>query len=259
MLKHDISTFIGLIIGLLFVFGSLLVSGSVGLFWNLPSLFIIVGGTTAALIMAYPPKRLKSLGSVIKKAFSRDNYDIRKDINTLVHLAELARKEGFLALEDSLDQYNDDKFLKRGVQLIIDGAGEDELRYSLDGATHFMKKRHKEGAAMLDMIAATAPALGLLGTYVGLIPMLNNIKDPDTLGPLMSLELVSSFYGALIAYVIFSPLAKRLKNINTEEETRRELIVEGLVAILEGKRPQQIKEDLSLFMNLNSATLDKNK
>lgn len=259
MFKAEKSTFIGLIIGLAFVFGSLFVSGYASLFWNLPSVFIIIGGTISAVIVAFPPKRLKVLGPVIKRAFIKDKYDTKEDILTLVSLAEKARREGLLSLEDTLDQFDDDEFMKKGIQLIVDGADEEQLRNSLEGATYFMKQRHKKGAEMLNMIAATAPALGLLGTYIGLIPMLNNLEDPTALGPMMAIELVSSFYGAFIAYVIFSPLAKRLKNMNDEEETRREILIEGLVAIAVGKNPRQIRSDLAAYLNIDPDTLEKSE
>lgn len=253
------STFIGLIIGIAFIFGSILVSGQTSLFWNLPSAFIIFGGTIAAVIVAFPPKRLKTLVPVIRRAFVKDKHDTKEDILALVSLAEIARKEGLLALENIVSQYTEDDFLKKGIQLIVDGADEEQLRNSLEGATYFMKQRHKKGAAMVNMIATTAPALGLLGTYVGLIPMLNNLDDPSTLGPMMALELVSSFYGAFAAYVIFSPLAKRLKNMSEEEATRRELLIEGLAAIAVGKNPRRIKYDLSAYANIDPDSLEKSE
>lgn len=98
-----------------------------------------------------------------------------------------------------MDTYVEDEFIKKGITLIVDGADEEQLRNQLEGATNFMKQRHQKGAAMLDMLAITAPALGLVGTYVGLIPMLTNLNDPDSLGPMMALELVSSFYGGFLA------------------------------------------------------------
>lgn len=249
--KLGTSTFIGLIAGVSLILGSVFISGHAGLFWNLPSLFIIMGGTFGSVIMAFPPKRLKTLGSVIKKAFNKDTYDINQDLLTIVSLAETSRKEGLLALEDSVDQYTDDDFIKRGIRLIVDGADEEQLRNSLEGSMYFMKQRHQKGAAMLDMIASTAPALGLLGTYVGLIPMLNNLEDASKLGPMMALELVSSFYGAFLAYVIFSPLAKRLKFMSGEEASRKEILIEGLAAIQQGKNPNLIKEALSAYMNID--------
>jgi chemotaxis protein MotA len=254
MRKPGKSSVIGLLISVGFVIGGVIATGLISSFWNLPSIFIIIGGTAGAVILAYPPEMLKVLWPVIKRAFIKDKNNLKEDIITLVKLAEIGRKEGLLALEDYIDDYIDDVFMKKGIMLIVDGVNEEQLRYKLEGETYFMKQRHNKAASMLSMIAATAPALGLLGTYVGLIPMLNSLDDPTTLGPMMALELVSSFYGACIAYVIFSPLSKRLKIMSREEETRRELLIEGIVAIQQGKNPRQIKEELSAFANIELDT-----
>ena len=257
MSKLRNTTAIGLLMGVAFVVGAVIVTGEPSLFWNLPSAFIILGGTLGAVVMAFPPQRLKTLGPVIKRAFRKDEHDFREDIITLTNLAEISRRDGILALEDYVDQLTEDDFIRRGIQLIVDGADEEQLRNLLEGSTYFMKQRHQKGAAMIDMIAATAPALGLLGTYVGLIPMLNNLDDAAALGPMMALELVSSFYGAFIAYVIFSPMAKRLKFMNKEEESRRELLMEGLAAIQQGKNPKLIKEELAAYANLPLDALEE--
>lgn len=251
MFKFVSSTLFGLIFGASLVVGSVFVSGHAELFWNIPSAFIIFGGTIGSVIMAFPPQRLKTIGKVIKKAFSKEQYDLKKDIDALVRCAEISRKDGLLALENHIDEFTGDEFLKLGFQYIIDGADEEQLRNLLEGSTYFMKQRHQKSAAMLEMIASTAPALGLLGTYVGLIPMLNNLDDASTLGPMMALELVSSFYGAFVAYVIFAPLAKRLKFMNKEEETRRELLIEGLADIQQGKNPRIIREELFAYANIS--------
>jgi chemotaxis protein MotA len=188
------------------------------------------------------------------KAFDKDKYDLREEVLAILALAQIARREGLLALESAVDEYTSDAFVKRGILLIVDGADEEQLRNSLEGTIYFMKLRHQKNAAMMEMIAATAPALGLLGTYVGLIPMLVSISDPSALGPMMALELVSSFYGAFLAYVVFSPLAKRLKVASGEEELRREVLIEGMVAILLGKNPRLIKEELEAYTNLDLDT-----
>ncbi|WP_429142979.1 motility protein A [Anaerotaenia torta] len=225
-------------------------SGKPELFWNLPSFFIIIGGTMGSFITAFPPSRLKTFGAVLKKAFTKNDYNLKEDIKALVKLSEVSRREGLLALEDHVDQYIDDEFIKKGIRLIVDGADEEQLRNQLEGATHFMKQRHQKGAAMLELLAITAPALGLVGTYVGLIPMLTNLDDPNNLGPMMALELVSSFYGGFLANIIFSPLAKRLKNMSKEEAERRDILIEGLAAIQQGKNPKLMKEELMSYANI---------
>ncbi len=193
----------------------------------------------------------------VKEVAGQNEEMIKDAYKRVMKLERIARREGLLALEDTIRDYEGNPFLKKGIQLIVDGTDVEQLRSTLEGSTYFMKQRHKKGAEMVNMIATTAPALGLLGTYVGLIPMLNNLDDPTTLGPMMALELVSSFYGAFLAYVIFAPLAKRLKNMSQEEESRRELLIEGLVAIAVGKNPRQLKDDLAAFYNIDIDTLEE--
>lgn len=246
-----ISTIIGLLLNLGFMSSGIISSGQPHLFWNVPSFFIIIGGTLGAFVTAFPPAQIKTFGAVLKKAFIKNNYNIKEDIIALIKLSEISRREGLLALDDYLDQYVEDEFIKKGIRLIVDGADEEQLRNQLEGATHFMKQRHKKGAAMLDMLAITAPALGLVGTYVGLIPMLTNLNDPNSLGPMMALELVSSFYGGFLANIIFGPLAKRLKNLSKEEVERRDLLIEGLAAIQQGKNPKIMKDELFSYANLS--------
>lgn len=250
MSKFGKSTLIGLVGSILFIVTSVIATGMPKAFWNLPSALITIGGTLGSVVIAFPPKRLKRLGSVMRSSFAKDKSNLVEDAECLAKLAEISRKEGLLSLEEHLDEYTEDTFIKKGIQLIVDGSDEDQLRNILEGSTYFMKQRHQKGVAMLDMIAATAPALGLLGTYVGLIPMLNSLEDPTTLGPMMALELVSSFYGAFIAYVIFSPLAKRLKLMSKEEASRREILIEGLASIQQGKNPHLIREELYAYINV---------
>ncbi len=246
-----LSTLFGLVLNLGFMLSGIVSSGQPHLFWNVPSFFIIIGGTLGAFVTAFPPARIKTFGAVLKKAFTKNDFNIKEDILALIRLSEISRREGLLALEDHLDQYVEDEFIKKGIRLIVDGADEDQLRNQLEGATHFMKQRHQKGAAMLDMLAITAPALGLVGTYVGLIPMLTNLNDPNSLGPMMALELVSSFYGGFLANIIFGPLAKRLKNMSREEAERRELLIEGLAGIQQGKNPKIMKDELFSYANLS--------
>lgn len=247
--KFGFSTLIGLILGVGFIVGAVVASGHTSYFWNLPSFFITIGGTTASIVIAYPPKKLKTFLPVIKSAFVKDDADHQKDLETMMGVARLARAEGLLSLE-GIATTIEDKFLQEALMLMADGVPEEDLRNRLEGVIYFTKQRHNKGIGMMNMVAATAPSLGLLGTYVGLIPMLHSLDDPSALGPMMALELVSSFYGAFIAYVLFSPLAKRLRTMSQEEADRNELFIEGLMGIAQGKNPRMLESDLIAFMNL---------
>ena len=218
--------------------------GSLELFINLPSLYMTLGTTFAVMLASFPLQRLKLLPKVVSKAFTVEKHDIDTDIETIVALNEVVKSKGLLALESVSHLYENDPFLKRGVLLMLDGANEDQLRDSLNDDTYFMSQRHKHGSAMLDMLVATAPSLGLLCTYVGLIPMLTSLDNPTTLGPMMAIELVSSFYGGFLANVVFGPIAKRLKLLHGEEVARRELLLEGLIGIWLRKNPRLIRETM---------------
>ncbi len=246
--RSAISTLIGFAIGITCIICSITLSGNFSSFLNWPSVFITVGGTTGAMVVAFPVKRLKTLGAVMKKSFTKENNNLDKDIQTIVTLSNTVRKDGVLKLEDSIDKYTKDEFLKKGIMLLVDGAERDFLKTTMQREIYRTRKRHQQGCQMIEMIAATAPSLGLLGTYIGLIPMLQNLDDPTKLGPLMAIELVTSFYGAFLAYVIFGPMSKRLRSLSAEEMTRKELLLEGLLAIEEKQNPRMIIETLTAYL-----------
>lgn len=249
MRKTEISTVIGYGIGIFCILFSIKMAGNLSSFWNAPSVFITIGGTLGSVVVAFPMARLKKLGPVIKKSFKKEKYDLVKDIDTVVELSETARRKGILALDDIAEQYDHDPFLQKGIMFIVDGMDKEQLRTSLQTELYFTQKRHQKGHSMLDMIANTVTSLGLLGTYIGLIPMLENLDDPTKLGPLMAVELVTSFYGAFISYVIFSPMSKKLKSMSADEMVRNEFLIEGLVAIQEGQNPKMIRETLTLYLS----------
>jgi chemotaxis protein MotA len=259
MKKLMASSFLGLGIGIFCVIYSIHYSGNLRSFMNLPSFLIIAGGTAGALILAFPFERLKTLGSVIARAFKKDHIDLQKDIETILELSEFAKKNGTLALENLAKQYDNDEFLQKGIYLLADGLAEDMLIASMQNDIYFAQKRHKQGHAMIDLIASSVTSLGLMGTYIGLIPMLEHLEDPTSLGPLMAIELVTSFYGAFLSYVIFMPLSRKLKNMSSEEALRKEIILEGLVDIQKGKNPRIIQEELVACLTKKQAkTMTKN-
>ena len=253
MFKSSKTSWIGLVGGIACVYIAIRMSGDIKTFISWPSIYITLGGTLAAMILSFPPERLKTLWPVMKKAFVNEKFDFEKDIDTITNLAEITRREGLLALEDAIDKYTDDKFLKKGILLIVDGADKEQLREYMETEIYFMQQRHQKGHAMLDMIASSVTSLGLMGTYVGLIPMLHSLEDPTKLGPLMAIELVTSFYGAFFAYVIFMPMSKRLKVMSANEVTRKEFLLEGLTDIEENQNPKMIREKLVFYMISNKA------
>jgi chemotaxis protein MotA len=217
-------------------------------FMNASAAVITFGGTFGTIVLAFPMNRLKTLPSVIKKGFTAESFNLEKDIETIVSLNDIVKRKGLLALESATDLYADNLFLQRGITLMLDGVDEEDLRSALETETYFMQKRHQTGISMLEMISTMGPAFGLLGTYLGMIPMLKSMDDPSTLGPLMAVQLLTSLYGSFLANVIFTPLAKRLKTMDSDEVMRRELLIEGLVGILLRKNPRLIREQLNCFV-----------
>lgn len=252
-LRSAMPTLIGLAIGIICVVCSIMLSGDFSSFLNWPSVFITIGGTLGAMIVAFPVNRLKTLGAVMKKSFTKEAYNLEKDIQTIVSISNAIRKEGVLKLEETIDKYTKDEFLKKGIMLLVDGTDREFLKATMHREIYRAQKRHQKGYQMVDMIAATAPSLGLLGTYIGLIPMLQNLEDPTKLGPLMAIELVTSFYGAFLAYVIFAPMAKRLRAMSADEVTRKELLLEGLLAIEAKQNPRMILETLTAYLTKKEA------
>jgi chemotaxis protein MotA len=250
--RFALTTFLGLAGGLGCVAFSIAESGNLSLFINIPSFLIIVGGTVCVLIMSFPFSVLKTLGKVILSAFVQDKHDPIDDINQMSDLCVYSRKNGLLALEKYTENIND-PFLKKGLNLVVDGIDRDVMEASMSSEIYHISKRHKLGVSMVSMIASVAPGLGLVGTYVGLIPMLTNMMDPEKLGPMMAIELVSSFYGGVIANIIFSPLAKRLQSNNEKEKDRNELLLEGLLGIRDGKNPRLLREELMAYLTKREA------
>jgi chemotaxis protein MotA len=210
---------------------------------------ITIGGTIAAMIVTFPRTQLFSFGSVMKKVFQKEDQDPVNDISMFSRMSDVIRKEGVLSLDGKISEFTDDEFLKKGIMLLVDGKNSDVIRSNMATELKSMQRRHKKGAAMLDMISKTTPSLGLLCTYVGLIPMLQNLTNPEALGPMMAIELVSSFYGSFIAYVLFGPMANRLKLMDQEESLRKEMMIYGLSAVSEGLNPHQIEDQMMNYLS----------
>lgn len=243
----ELSTIIGLLIGILCIGVSMVMQGSPAAFFDLPSLFIVLGGTIASTIASYRGKSLKMLITIYRQAFFKMEIDLQKDIEMIIDIANVARREGLLALEE-LVQEVDSPFLKKGIALIVDGTDTELIRSILEAEEHFVQERHSEGQAMVLSMAAYAPAYGMIGTLIGLIVMLKNLSDVNALGPGMATALVTTFYGVILANLVFTPIAKKLKARSDLEAIQMELYIEGLLSIQEGENPRIIRDKLNAFI-----------
>lgn len=243
----DLTTVVGFGAGAFCIVVSIMMVGSLGSFWDIPSVFIVLGGTIASTLISYRGKALKNLKTIYSKAFKKADLDLNKDIETIISISNVARREGLLALEDMLEQV-DNPFLKKGIMLIVDGTDTELIKNILETEVYFIQSRHSEGQAMINSMAAYAPAYGMIGTLIGLIIMLENLSDPDALGPGMAAALITTFYGVVLANLVFTPISKKLKAQSDAEALQKELYIEGLLSIQEGENPRIIRDKLNAFI-----------
>lgn len=243
----DLATIIGIVVGMGFVIGGIMADGSIMDFWDIASVLIVIGGTVAATLVAYPLSNVMETFKIAAKAFKsqeEDPYEIIVQINAL---ANIARKEGLLALEEASEDI-DEEFLKKGAMLIVDGTDPELVRNLLETELSFVEERHGMGQGILETMGSFAPAFGMVGTLIGLINMLQKLDDPSSIGPSMGVALITTFYGSLLANLFFIPMANKLKLKSREEILRKEIMVEGLLSIQAGENPRIIEEKLKAFL-----------
>ncbi len=244
----DLMTVIGLISGLgLIVYGIVSGSGVLMSFYDFPSIVIVFGGTIATTVMSLDKNDIKGIGKIAKNAFVKKAVPYKETISEIIDLANIARKEGLLALEESSRRVAD-PFMQKGLMLIVDGTDPTLVKEILEDEISFIEARHQKGAGVFDAMAQLAPAMGMLGTLIGLINMLKNLDDPSSLGAGMAVALVTTFYGSIIANMICIPISNKLKLRSSGEIIIKEMIITGLVAIQAGENPRIIEERLNSFL-----------
>ncbi|NLK20766.1 MAG: motility protein A [Epulopiscium sp.] len=244
----DISTIIGLISGVVFVVVSILLGGRLNLFFDLPSVMITIGGTFASVLISYPLNKFINSLKTIRLIFHNKEMNTGNLIQKIIDLANIARKEGLLALEEAA-QSMEDKFLQKGVLLIVDGTDPELVRNILETELAFIEGRHKEVQGFWETIASLGPAWGMIGTLIGLINMLDQLNDPASIGPAMAVALITTFYGSILANFLANPTANKLKLKSNEEILLKEVMIEGLLSIQAGENPRIIEEKLKAFLS----------
>lgn len=246
----DVATLLGFVLGLSLIIWSMTHGGGFGalkLFVHPPAAAVVVGGSIAAILVHFPLSDFKNLIKVILKNFLNKVPSPTEEIDRIIEYANLARKEGLLALEGKLKEV-DDRFFSKGVQLVIDGFSAQTVKDILELEAEVEKQRHNIGKTMLQQLGTFAPAFGMVETLIGLVQMLSNLSDPSKIGAGMAGALVGTFYGAFLANMVFLPMAGKLDIRAKEENLLRELMIEGIVAIQSGEKPQLIKEKLKGFL-----------
>lgn len=243
----DIATIVGVISAFGLVVGAILMGGSLNLFISIPSFIIVVGGTLGATLINYPLRDVLGVFSVAKNAIFSTNTSIDELVERFMVYANKSRKEGILALESEIKTVKD-VFLKKGVQLSIDGLEPQDINDILDTEIEFIRSRHQLGAEIFSTMGAFAPALGMIGTLIGLVQMLQNMDDPSTIGPAMALALLTTFYGSIMANIVCLPLAGKLKTRSKEEMLTKEMTVQGIMSLSNGDNPRILEQKLKAYM-----------
>ncbi len=247
----DITTVFGIILGAVLIVVSILLSGDLMNFFDPASIMIVIGGTLAAVIASYPLPTLLNTAKHFPKLLKGKDFEPQPVIEQLVEFAQIARKNGLLALEEKANEL-EDLFFKTGIMLVVDATEAEKVRSMLENEIAFMDARHEEEAGVYDKAAAFGPAFGMIGTLVGLINMLAGMDlsagSSSSLGSSMSIAMVTTFYGCILANLIFMPIAKKLRVRNNEEVLYRQIIVEGVMGIQSGENPKNLKEKLSSML-----------
>jgi chemotaxis protein MotA len=245
----DIATIIGLIGAFaLLAYGILSAQGAdLAMFWDLPSLLITGGGTFSAIMTQFTLAELKNLGSVLRHAFFYRPKSALKVIADFRKFADIARRDGILALENVTADI-DDPFLVKGIQLAVDGTDPDVIQTMMTTELEQMTARHDKGIEILKKIAEYAPAFGMLGTLIGLVIMLRNLNDLDTLGPAMGVAIITTLYGGLLAFAAVGPLSVKLERRSNEELLLREMMIRGVMSLQSGDNPRIVEQKLKIFL-----------
>lgn len=247
----DIATIIGILLGLVVVIGAIAVGTGAGLFFNIPSLAITIGGMICATLIHFSLPQFLGIFSIIKKTIFTKIPSQSQLIQQMVNYAAINRRDGALALEQEIRKI-DDLFFVKGLQMVVDGQSGENVRDLMSLEIQYLQERHALGKQMLEFMGASAPAFGMIGTLIGLVQMLANLSDPSGIGAGMATALITTFYGAFAANLIFIPLAGKLGIYSKAEITAKEMITEGIYAITQGENPTAVREKMHSFISHSS-------
>ena len=245
----DIASVVGLLLGasVLAIAIAIAPGASFGAFVDYPSMMVVGGGCMCAVLISFPLKSFLGMAKVVKNVFLNKQQSFSELIEQIVSLAETARRDGLLALENRLDDITN-SFIILGVQMAVDGTRpeviEDIMRTEMDAVA----TRHRNGKSVVDQMGRFAPAFGMVGTLMGLIIMLGNMDDPAAIGPGMAVALITTLYGAVISYLFILPFAEKLGFINKHELLAMEIVVRGIMGIQSGDNPRVIEQKLNTFI-----------
>ncbi|WP_428738660.1 motility protein A [Sulfurimonas sp.] len=243
----DLGTVIGLVLILALLFGAMAMGVGIGAYIDIPSVLIVIGGSIGALMVAFKPSQMKKFTKVFMIAIKPGEEDVLELIKKLVEFATKARKEGILALENDVNN-EENEFLKKGLSMAIDGSEPDTIRDLLEIEMDQTSTRHKAHAAIFATWAGLAGAMGMIGTLIGLVAMLLNMADPSAIGPSMAVALLTTMYGAMIGNIFGAPIASVLNIRNDDETIVKQIVLEGIMSIQAGDAPRVLEAKLLAYL-----------
>ena len=241
----DIASLTGIVAGLGLILSAILMGGDFSLFVNIPGIMIVVGGTLSATLLTFPLNDVMSAFKAAVFVFSSKQDNPNDMVFTMIELCKITRKEGLVGLSKTK---SDHAFITKACMLISDGADEKIISDTLSIEIDAMKERHFIVQDVFTKMNAYAPAFGMIGTLIGLVQMLANLADPASVGPAMGVALLTTFYGAVLAFMIFGPIAGKLKSITAKEVMNLQIIFDGASAITQDANPRMVYEKLSSYI-----------
>ncbi|WP_284139856.1 MULTISPECIES: flagellar motor protein MotP [unclassified Virgibacillus] len=254
MRKRDLLTPIGITLGFVMIMLAIISKGGSNAtsFFDISSIFIVIGGLIASLLINFKMEHIKMTNKVLKEAFRKHDQKLPELIRLFIRLSERARREGILALENELDEV-EDPFIRKGILLTVDGIEPDVIHDIMSAEITAIEDRHYRGRLIIEKCGEYAPAWGMIGTLVGLVLMLNTLQDPSTLGPSMAVALLTTLYGTVLANLVFIPMASKLENKTEEEVFLKQVIIEGVIGVQSGQNPRILEEKLSAFLSSDAS------
>lgn len=249
----DLATLLGILGAVGFIVMAMILGGDISMFVDTQSVLIVFCGSLFVVLSNYNLGQFFGIGKIMGKAFMFKIEQPDELIEKSVEMADAARKGGFLALEEAEIT---NAFMQKGVDMLVDGHDADVVRGTLQKDINLTTERHERGIGMMMALADVAPAMGMIGTLIGLVAMLSNMDDPKAIGPAMAVALLTTLYGAFLANVIAIPIANKLKIRLSEEKLNQELILDAVLGIQDGQNPRVIEGLLKNYLAEGKRKID---
>lgn len=243
----DLATIFGILISFGLIVAAIIHGGDLKLYFDLAAFLIVFGGALGATLASYPLPQFLNLAALLRNVFTVRLPSGMNIVDALLYFANKARREGILSIQASLTTV-DDAFLRKALQLTVDGLEPESIQNILETEIIHLEQRHETGAEILATLGLFAPAMGLIGTLLGLVMMLKTMNDPAAIGPSMAVALLATLYGAVSANLLFLPMSNKLKQRSKQEVLRMDMVVEGALAISRGENPRLVEEKLLSFL-----------